>query len=727
MALLENKVIKVIKDAQETDIQLYSDPADITQDDDYAIFPIVGTDGTTMMYAQAVRADIESLPDTVQRTPLYYYPAEGIISVYQLLNAAVPPITLWAVVIFQGEGQTIHCYTPSEAEFRAGRGEDHTTSFLLEDGGTYEAKAVIDPEYASTYIPGDITITDGGQPINKTINLIITDQPSDVELSVSPGSVTATYTGTREEAIHSASFDVSSLEQLSTTVNIDLVITSTDGSDFEGTFDIKRGITPYSVPINMGKASSTGEDSVIVSGQSISSTNGSYSVNMSLNLGGMIEGGSMLYFDFTNTKKKTANNIKLNITLEDVTESGYDSSKYELYPVITGTYVDDDVAKESGITIVEDIKYKLTDPNYVLNDDVDRFELVNIIAGDEYTQQLLDDKIINIIEMQILGTEYPISQLLGASFISIDVYPHQETIDHISLIYQWASKKTVKLVNIHYDLENSSIIFTDGNVIDVLPVKISGTEDVSIDMPADNSPVEFTPGPFTLEFDDTAETPVTGTHWNLTRWNNIMPGEISCGIIDGDRIISPCTNEKASDGKVVINAAQITFTKSGDYTYKLDIDANLIGLLTYDPSIITINCSDEQVFMHPSGYQLPFTLTFASGSEDNKLTIDADTYPTSFTLTFAFAMDSSVPFPEEYADSYDGWLIRDLADGEYTFTLVNENGDDRKIATNTADGLVQFGPIELDHPMNITYTIEFIMSQDITDYMAPKEPEPPHP
>lgn len=306
MALLENKVIKVIKDAQETDIQLYSDPADITQDDDYAIFPIVGTDGTTMMYAQAVRADIESLPDTVQRTPLYYYPAEGVISVYQLLNAAVPPITLWAVVIFQGEGQTIHCYTPSEREYLMGNGEDHTTSFLLEDGGTYEAKAVVDPEYASTYIPGEVTITDGGDPINKTINLIITDQPSDVELSVSPGSVTATYTGTREEAIHSASFDVSSLEQLSTTVNIDLVITSTDGSDFEGTFDIKRGITPYSVPIDMGKASSTGEDSVIVSGQSISSTNGSYSVNMSLNLGGMIEGGSMLYFDFTNTKKKNS-------------------------------------------------------------------------------------------------------------------------------------------------------------------------------------------------------------------------------------------------------------------------------------------------------------------------------------------------------------------------------------------------------------------------------------
>ena len=221
------------------------------------------------------------------------------------MNAAVPPITLWAVVIFQGEGQTIHCYTPSEAEFKAGRGEDHTTSFLLEDGGTYDAKAILDPEYASLYIPGEITITDGGQPIEKTINLIITEPSPDVDLSVSPASVTAIYTGTREEAIHNASFDVSSLEKLSTTVNIDLVITSSDGSDFEGTFDIKRGITPYRVPIDMGKAPSTGEDDVIVSGQTISSTNGSYSVNMSLNLGGMIEGGSMLYFDFTNTKKKT--------------------------------------------------------------------------------------------------------------------------------------------------------------------------------------------------------------------------------------------------------------------------------------------------------------------------------------------------------------------------------------------------------------------------------------
>lgn len=244
-------------------------------------------------------------------------------------------------------------------------------------------------------------------------------------------------------------------------------------------------------------------------------------------------------------------------------------------------------------------------------------------------------------------------------------------------------------------------------------------------MPDDNSQLEFTPGPFTLEFDDTAETPVTGSHWNLTRWNNIMPGEISCGIIDGDRIISPCTNEKASDGKVVINSSQIVFTKSGDYTYKLDIDANLTGLLTYDPSIITVNCSDEQVFMHPSGYQLPFTLIFASGSEDNKLTIDTDTYPTNVVLAFTFAMNSSVPFPEEYADSYGGWLIRDLVDGEYGFRLINENGDAIAGATNTADGLVQFGPLELEHPTNTSYTIEFTMRQDITDYMSPKKPPEP--
>ena len=588
MALLENKVIKVIKDAQETDIQLYSDPADITQDDDYAIFPIVGTDGTTMMYAQAVRADIESLPDTVQRTPLYYYPAEGIISAYQLLNAAVPPITLWAVVIFQGEGQTIHCYTPSEREYLMGTGEDHTTSFLLEDGGTYEAKVVVDPEYASTYIPGDITITDGGDPINKTINLIITDQPSDVELEVSPSSVTATYTGTREEAIHSASFDVSSLEQLSTTVNIDLVITSTDGSDFEGTFDIKRGITPYSVPINMGKASSTGEDSVIVSGQSISSTNGSYSVNMSLNLGGMIEGGSMLYFDFTNTKKKQSK------------------------------------------------------------------------------------------------------------------------------------------VNIHYDLENSKLVFSYGsNDYANLPYKLIGVEDASVEMPADGSQLEYSPGPFSLQFDNSAELP-TGTHWNTDKI--FIEGALYLKMLNENKqavMVIPNREQSTYETIEFNNTGSIVFSESGDYTYTFDLEINEAGLLIYDPSVITVNCSDEQVFMHPSGYRLPFTLV--SNLEDNKLTIDTDTYPTSFTLAFAFAMDSSVPFPEEYADSYDGWLIRDLSDGEYAFTLVDENGDGRKIATNTADGLVQFGPIELDHPMNITYTIEFSMSQDITDYMAPKKPEPPHP
>ena len=283
-------------------------------------------------------------------------------------------------------------------------------------------------------------------------------------------------------------------------------------------------------------------------------------------------------------------------------------------------------------------------------------------------------------------------------------------------------------VNIHYDLENSRLVFRYGtNEYANLPYKLIGADDVSIDMPTDGTTLQFTPGPFSLQFDSTAELPA-GTHWNADRI--FAEGELTLKILnEHEQTVMQITNNQSTYETIEFknNGNSIVFTKPVDYTYTFDLEMNTSGLLIYDPSIITVNCSDEQVFMHPSGYQLPFTLTFASGSEDNKLTIDTDTYPTNVVLAFTFAMNSSVPFPEEYADSYGGWLIRDLAYGEYMFKLIDENGDAIAGATNTAEGLVQFDTIELEHPMNITYTIEFIMKQDITDYMAPKEPEPPHP
>lgn len=299
MALLENKVIKVIKDAQETDIQLYSDPADIKQDDDYAIFPIVGTDGSTMMYAQAVRADIESLPDTVQRTPLYYYPAEGIISAYQLLNAAVPPITLWAVVIFPGEGQTIHCYTPSEEEFNAGRGEDHTSSFLLEDGGTYDAKVVVDNP--DLYLPGDLTITEGGDKIQKTINVIIGNQPSDgTSLTISPSTFNISY-DTRAEAIPSAEFDLSTLENISSnSTNVNITLSSDNGSEFEGDLKVlSDGISPSSTTCTFG-----GSNIPVTLDNAVSSSGGKWSRSYPFVAKSMIEGYSTLSFDCSAISKK---------------------------------------------------------------------------------------------------------------------------------------------------------------------------------------------------------------------------------------------------------------------------------------------------------------------------------------------------------------------------------------------------------------------------------------
>ena len=289
MALLENKVIKVIKDAEATTIQVYSSPSDIKQADGYTIFPVVLNDGTTV-YAQAVQSTIEA----AGKTPLYYYPEDGVIS-YQLMNKAAVA-TLWAVVIFPGEGQTIHCYTPNKTDPER---VDHTTSFLIEDGGTYDAEVVVDNP--DLYLPGDLTITEGGDKIQKTINVIIGNQPSDgTSLTISPSTFNISY-DTRAEAIPSAEFDLSTLENISSnSTNVNITLSSGDGSEFEGDLKVlSDGISPsgttctfygFKIPVTLNDV--------------VSSTNGEWSGSYSFIARGMIEGYSTLSFDCSAISKK---------------------------------------------------------------------------------------------------------------------------------------------------------------------------------------------------------------------------------------------------------------------------------------------------------------------------------------------------------------------------------------------------------------------------------------
>ena len=297
MALLENKVIKVIKDSETTTIQVYSSPSDIKQTDGYTIFPVVLNDGTTV-YAQAVQSSIE----TAGKTPLYYYPKDGVISYQLMKNKAA--VALWAVVIFPGEGQTIHCYTPSEEEFNAGRGEDHTSSFLLEDGGTYDAKVVVDNP--DLYLPGDLTITEGGDKIQKTINVIIGKQPSDgTSLTISPSTFNISY-DTRTEAIPSAEFDLSTLENISSnSTNINITLSSEDGSEFEGDLKVlSDGISPSSTTCTFG-----GRNIPVTLSSEVNSSGGKWSGSYPFVAKSMIEGYSTLSFDCSNIKKKIAEKL----------------------------------------------------------------------------------------------------------------------------------------------------------------------------------------------------------------------------------------------------------------------------------------------------------------------------------------------------------------------------------------------------------------------------------
>lgn len=156
-------------------------------------------------------------------------------------------------------------------------------------------------------------------------------------------------------------------------------------------------------------------------------------------------------------------------------------------------------------------------------------------------------------------------------------------------------------------------------------------------------------------------------------------GEFKFQLLEGNEVVSEGTND--ADGNVTFDAIRYTSADLGEHAYKVREVAGEAGGVTYDKSEydVKVNVTDNH----------------------------------DGTLSAKASSDGAIEFKNSYAVnptsvSFSATKVLDgaeLKDGQFSFVLKDDEGNELQTAKNAADGIVSFQPVEFAGPGTHTFTI----------------------
>ena len=145
------------------------------------------------------------------------------------------------------------------------------------------------------------------------------------------------------------------------------------------------------------------------------------------------------------------------------------------------------------------------------------------------------------------------------------------------------------------------------------------------------------------------------------------------------------TNADLDKGKAAINFGKITYAEPGEYTYEVREVKGDAGGITYSKNVATFKV----------------TVTVNAKGE-LKADVEKTSGETEFKNTY------SVKPVEDQITATKVLTGRDMAEGEFSFELVEGEGEDAKVVAtgkNAADGTITMSPVKYDKPGKHTYTL----------------------
>ena len=170
---------------------------------------------------------------------------------------------------------------------------------------------------------------------------------------------------------------------------------------------------------------------------------------------------------------------------------------------------------------------------------------------------------------------------------------------------------------------------------------------------------------------------------------DLKEGEFSFELVEGEDAKVVATGTNAADGKITMS--EITYTEAGKHTYTLrEVPGDAGNGITYDGKTYTIETT-----ITDNGDGTLKAEHVLKGADEAKFNNGYKPNPDEFSVT-----------DEIKATKY--LTGRDMAEGEFSFELVEGEGKDAKvIATgkNAADGKITMSPIEYTKAGTHTYTL----------------------
>ena len=302
------------------------------------------------------------------------------------------------------------------------------------------------------------------------------------------------------------------------------------------------------------------------------------------------------------------------------------------------------------------------------------------------TGQVTATKVLTGREIGLVAGEFRFELVEGNNVVSTGTNNADGKIVMDPVTYTAAGEHTYMLRETKAGATENGITYSTAEYTIVTIVKDNGDGTLSVEHKLQNAEKAIfentytvTPKSFSVTDQITATKSLTG--------RDLKAGEFSFELVEGDKVVATGTND--ASGNITMSA--VKYDKAGKHTY---------------------------------------TLREAKGAEGNGITYDGKTYAVVTTITdngkgkleakhelkdakTAAFENSYKPNPDEFSvtdqvKATKSLTGRDLKDGEFSFELVEGEGEDAKVVatgTNNAEGNITMNAVKYDKPGKHTYTL----------------------